>query len=750
MRVLLLCTEEDCAAEGSYLARFSRLQSMTGVTIKKSSVAVLNPVTLDALCDRNQIDAVMCTQPQCVEAVLRDTKDYNPPKNKKKFSLDEFAGSLLKLRSGREFLVLNGLERLRTVPEERYVVDRFVSKITKKSRWFPQTEFKWGMVTESNKEEVLQKIIASSIVGIDIENPYPQYELRPITCTSYTTYDPATHTTESWVVPFLEVWHWEFMVAANDSPGRKVLQNGLHDNSYFMRWGAPVRNWVFDTFHLFHSWQAELPRSLDFLAAFFLRNVRYWKDDGKTGNLVDLYRYNALDGWGTVNTLLAMLSEYPDFATRNYVDHEFPMVFPCLNAGMEGLECDRERFDQLRAKKQRHVEELLADIRYLLSTPGYNPGSWQQNAKVFQLLGCDPAKGTGKIPTLHAKAKHPLNNYLLTKIEDYKKEAKQVGTYFDPDKLWHGRVYYGINPGGTDTLRAASKESSFDCGWQIQNTPRDDQSFKECLLAPAGWYLAEADKKQSEARCVGYLSGDLNLINLVESPHDYHAWNASQFFGIPYEEIYDEEKGKTLRKDIRDLSKRTNHGANYNMGPDVMLDTMGPLAVAKAKIMLKLPKGLTLKGTCEYLLNRYKMTYPSVKGRWYESIILAIETTGKLVSPMGWTRVFHSKPRDSKPALNSAVAHPPQNLSVSIVNKEWYKIWRLTIYGELRGKIRIKAQIHDSLLFIYRKVEDAYRVAELMDFRVNVVGSDRVTRSMLIPSDLSIGKEPTRRWSDLK
>jgi hypothetical protein len=44
-----------------------------------------------------------------------------------------------------------------------------------------------------------------------------------------------------------------------------------------------------------------------------------------------------------------------------------------------------------------------------------------------------------------------------------------------------------------------------------------------------------------------------------------------------------------IAKDLRDLSKRTNHGANYNMGGSVMLDTMGPKRVAQAKLVLKLP-----------------------------------------------------------------------------------------------------------------------------------------------------------------
>lgn len=186
------------------------------------------------------------------------------------------------------------------------------------------------------------------------------------------------------------------------------------------------------------------------------------------------------------------------------------------------------------------------------------------------------------------------------------------------------------------------------------------------------------------------------------------------------------------------------------MGANVMLDTMGPKRVASAKVTLKLPKIFSLKAVCQYLLDKYNQTYPSVKGRWYETIIQRIEIEKKLVSPLGWTRLFHGTPRQNKQHLNSAVAHEPQNLSVGVVNKEWYVIWRDTVYGDLRGHVRIKAQIHDSLLFIYKEVKYAYEVAARMNLSVTVKCSGGITRQMVIPSDLSIGTTPTRRWYDLK
>jgi DNA polymerase I-like protein with 3'-5' exonuclease and polymerase domains len=757
MKFLLLCT----AADETYLERFQRLPALAGHQLVKATRVYENPVTLDRVCDAHGIDGVFCAQAEMIAPILHDQTDYQSPVKEKKLTLDDYAGSLLRLRSGREVVILNPLERLRTVSEESFVVDRYSRKLTKPDSFFVQTPFKWSLVTLDNRDAVLAAIKAARLCAIDIETPWPQDSIRSMRCVSYTCYFPETHTTASYVIPFEEPWHQQFIRDANATETAKVLQNGLFDNTYFLRWGAPLTNWYHDTFHLFHSWLSELPKRLDFITSFVLRDIRYWKQEGKTGNKEDLYRYCARDGWATVNSLLALLSEIPRWAFVNYTEHEFPMVFPSLHAGAEGIPCDVERFKRIAQEKKDEVEQQLERLRYLVASPLYNPGSAKQNTNLFRLLGCadlvkDPKlserenarRGTGKIQTAKAAARHPLNALILEMVEAYKKEKKQVDTYFNPDKLWNERIYYALNPGGTDTLRAASSESAFDCGWQIQNIPRDDDSFKQCCIAPPGWFIGEADKAQSEARCVGYLSGEEALIELVESSHDYHSWNAAAFFGIPYEEIFDEANHKQLNKPLRDLAKRTNHGANYNMGKSVMLDTMGPKRVASAKITLKLPSYLKLVDVCQFLLERYERTYPAVKGRWYASIISAIERTGMLVSAFGWTRRFFGNPRGNKQDLNSAVAHAPQNLSVAVVNREWYRVWRESVYGSLRGRVRVLAQIHDSILFLYRTRTDAEAVHALMDTRVVVTGSDGINREMFIPSDLSAPDKS--RWSEIK
>lgn len=761
---LLLCTTPD---QINHLRRFSTLAVFHGHQL---SVMLDTPSTLSELkskCEAANITGIMVANEYILEKLLTDIPDFHHPKGAngkdKKLTLDDYAGSFLSCR-GIDTIVLNPPEHLMTVAYGAYVFSRFIQKLTKPNDWFPQTEFKWEVATEATIDNLYQRFKDHArIIAIDIETPNPDTPAHTINCVSYTAYFPSTHSTLSIVFPFTSVywlaWHRKFC----SLPIPKVMQGGTYDAVRLLRFNCPVSHWYYDTLNISHAHYSELPKRLDFITAFALRKIRFWKDDGKTGNIEDYYRYNAMDGWATLNTLLSLILELPDWAIRNYIE-EFPLNYPCIHCELEGWRVDPERFMLVRAEQTKLNERALASVQKMLGAPNYNPGSWQQNKKVYTILGLKDLaekEGTGEASMKKAEFTHPLNARVIGGIRDYKKSSKLVSTYCDPTKIWqfspsNWRLFYRTNCAATDTGRLASTESSFWIGYQIQNIKRGP-AIKQYLVSDEGWDLAEPDAEQAEARCVFYLAGEEKGIALVESGKDYHCYNAELFFGYKYEDLWDEATKKCRTpeaKYIRDEpAKRTNHGANYNMTGGVMLSTMGPKAVSKVKALL-VSKGLisaftSLKDTCTYCLKRYADIYVNVKGLWYNETIRAIELTKKLVSPLGWTRHFFGDPRNNKHHLNAAVAHGPQNLSVGIINRGFYKIWWESIYGSLRNHVRIKAQIHDSIPFQYKRGSEwaVGAVKDLMRMPVRVIGADKKSRVMIIPVSMSFGKH---RWSELK
>ena len=715
-----------------------------------------------ALARQAQLDCCIVSDPAVLNTLVKSLPDFKPSFDKrgkeKKLSLNDYHGSLIKIPAAKvgglkniEVLFLNPLEHLRTVPEAAYVFKRFISKLTSPAKWFPQTDFSWELGTPSNIGDIYTKFEDALLISADIETVEGDPN-RSISCAGYCALfrDGSSH---SIVIPTLDTdgWGIGWMSKFNDLAAPKIFQNGLYDNVYYMRWGAPVRNWLYDTNILFHCWFAELPKRLDFITAFAIREIRFWKDDGKSGGVMAHYEYNAKDCWATMMAWLSMVNEAPAWALKNY-QIEFPLVFPCLHCELDGISVDEAEFKasqaDIEAKLRIHEDKLAAWIG-----PDFNPNSPPQVVRLLYNLGYRdrdgglPDSSDDKSLTA-AGALSPFNALICEEIQSVREYRKLLSTYLVWEKFWNGRLYYKLNPAGTDTGRLASTESSFWCGLQIQNMPRGKE-VKRFLRADRGYLLGENDFAQSEARCVGYISGCLALIELVEGPHDYHSWNAQSFFGVPYEQIYDEATGKTLNKSLRDLSKRTNHGANYNMGAQVMLETMGPKKVQEAKRVLGLPTGMPLLAVCQYLLDAYARTYPEVKVDYQAWIKRTVSLTKKLVSPLGWTRYTFLDPGASKPALNSLVAHVPQNLSVSVINPCFYNIWRRSVYGDFRGVVRVKAQIHDSILYAYAedRPDLPEKIQEMMKQAVPVTDIKGVKRTMVIPPDVSAGKT---HWSMLK
>ena len=722
-----------------------KLNSLVGAHAIKVSLTPEEYLTSFAMkVKANGIEGVIVSEPETMTMLLSALPDFRHPVDKrgskKKLSLDDYAGSFFHIPAAKlgtqhdlQVLVLNPLRHLVTTAEGAFVFKRFISKLTNPQDWFPQTPFTWEIWEASKSEALIARFETARILSVDIET-YVDDALRRIRCVGYCGLfsDGRTHTV---VVPFRDILAHAFVRRMNASAPAKLFQNGMYDNLYFLRFNVPVNNWLHDTQHMFHSWYSELPKRLDFITAFCVREIRYWKDDS-AGSEYNLMEYNARDCWATLMTYLAMQLELPQWARTNYL-LEFPLVFPCLHMEADGLSLDKNRFEIAKSKAEKELEKHSAKLSAWFGD-GFNPRSPDQCKRVLKVLGMGDVESSDAKTMNACAAVHPFNELIVSEILAYREQAKLLSTYLDWDKFWNERLYYKTNPAGTDTGRLASTESSFWTGLQIQNIPQG-KAVKSWICADADWDgLAEGDYAQSEARCVGYLSGCKSLIDLVESDRDYHSWNAHKFFGVPYEKV---------DKPLRNLSKRVNHGSNYNMGATVLLETMGPKAVAEARILLKLPASWSLIQVCQHLLNTYASTYPEVKKDWYDDVKKTIKLTKKLVSPLGWTRYFFADPTASKPALNAAVAHGPQNLSVGIINTVFYSIWRDTVYGDLQGRVRLKAQIHDSLLFAYRGSDTPDLVLSRMTCPVDVKGTDRVVRTMVIPPDMNSGE---KYWGDLK
>lgn len=745
-----------------------------GATVPVCSTIAKTKMELIMFCQKHKITQVLSTQIPILMKLL-DWQD-----TRKKPSLSDYAGSHFWLNDEIEIVFIPPLKQIVTVPYGKFFTTRLAQKFTNRKQWFQPTEFGWELLEPKTSEGYLISFSNADLIAVDIETVR---EDAAIKCISYTAFyfndvssiDRSLYSS-SIVIPMDTVWGVHMMRKFNALPAAKILQKGRYDISYMTRYGAPLYNYRWDTANLFHAWLSELPKDLGFLNAFMLREAVYWKDLADTDDLMEYYRYNALDTWGTGNAFLAMMQEYPEYAMTNY-RLEFPQQFPCHLAEMTGIKRSAEALARARKEEDDKVAANEASLNKMLGLKNFNTNSVPQVKQLLHILGCKDIKTTGEADLEKARFRHPLNARILQHIIDNRKARKSVSTYLttgEKAKEFKGRILFALNPDGTDTSRLASKEHHFWCGYNIQNQTRGP-SIKQTYIADPGFKFAEVDLSKAETWDTAYLSGDKGLIEAVNSVQDFHAINAHRFFGTPYEEIFDDETQKILDKILRDLAKRTNHGSTYNMGAYVLIDTIGLEKIFTAKRILELPRFYTAMQVADHLIEAFHKAYPRIRSVYHTGVIEEVNTTGYLKSKAmhwlpetevneatltfanvnyeklialpeygAWTRRCFGKPDKSRHQRNSLIAHGPQSLNAQTLNKAWLRVFKdVAIHPEHAPNFKLCAQVHDSIFFQFRIGHEylCEMVKERMEIPVTLKGYDDVIRTFTVPADIKAGPD---------
>lgn len=767
-------------ADKKYLPQLKGCVGSYTTYVRTESITALTQVAM--YCSQKKVYKVVSSSPSLLAKLLHWDKRAAP-------SFSDYAGSYFTIKPFKEgepeieVVFIQPLKRLVTVTYEGFMTSRQVTKLTNPKKWYKPTEFSWDMLKMENEEAMFATMQDCFLVSIDIETLREDAQIRCLSYTGFWYDEDGGISSLSLVLPLDGLWALGTMRKWNQNlSAPKVMQGGMYDIAYLSRYNAPVHNYLYDTANLFHCWYSELPKDLGFLNSFFIREAVYWKDLAETNDLYEYYKYNALDTWGTGNCWLAMLLEAPEYAIQNYL-LEFPLIFPCHLCEMTGIERDMDRLALATKEQDDIIAEGNASLNAMLAIPQgeqFNVNSPPQMKALLKLLGCGDFKSTDAKHLEKARFRHPFNARIINTVSKVRKARKLVSTYLTAGKEFNrqdgtgNRVLFSLKPHGTDSSRLASREHHFWCGLQIQNIPRT-KDVKQTLRADEGFALCEVDLEQAESRDTAYISGDKRLIVNVEDSPDFHSANAALFFGVPFEKIYDIATQSVIDKPLRTLAKPVNHGANYNMGAYVLIDTMGEENIIKAKTLLGLNKFWGYVQIAEYLLEQFHKGYPNIKKVFYEGVKEEIAFTHKLVSraihyPVdtvdkydeeyeanggAWTRYCFGNPSKSKPHLNTYIAHPPQSLNAQTLNKGFLKVFHeIAIHPEYSNNFKLLAQIHDSILFQYRLGHEYLcdMVQERLEIPVRIRAYDKKVRTFIVPASAKKGNadagEPALYWSE--
>lgn len=772
------------ADDKNYLTYLKPCVGSATVFLRLEEVIVLN--TVQVYCHQKKINRVLTTSISMLRKLLNWNKTKAP-------SLKDYAGSHFVIKgykpedSDIEIVFIQPLKQLVTVTFGRFMATRQISKLTTPAKWFvPPAFLGYKLLTPASEEALYATFSRAFLIAVDVETVREDAQIKCLAYTSF-AYD-TTHISGMKSTSVVLALDSDFALAImrkwNSLPAPKVMQNGKYDAAYFFRYSAPLYNYLYDTANFFHSWYSELPKDLGFLNSFFIREATYWKDLADTSDLDVYYRYNALDTWGTGCCFLAMLLEAPKWAVQNYL-LEFPLTFPCHMAEMRGIARDMSKLDAAVSEQNTIIAEKTAKLNTILGVPAgqtFNVKSSPQMKALFKTLGCSDLPSCDEKNLRKARFRHPFNARVLNLVTGIREARTLIEKYlqtgakskeFSRQDGTGSRILFALNPHGTDSARLASREHHFWTGMQIQNIPRG-KIVKQTIVADEGFYLCEVDLEQAESRDTGYISGDAQLIHNVEFSPDFHSSNASCFFGVPFEEIYSVELGKVLNKPLRDIGKPVNHGANYNMGAWVLIDSMGEDNIVRAKQLLELPKLWSFKQTADHLLEQFHKTYPGIRKVFYTGVVQEVLKTHKLQSKAwhhnykdtatledlrtyaqehyeyeytkqtgAWTRYCFGSPDKNKQHLNSYIAHPPQSLNAQTLNKAYLTVFNeIAMHPSYRDNFKLLPQIHDSILFQYR-IGHAYlcdMVKERMEIPLTIKAYDGKVRTFVVPAGIKNGK----------
>lgn len=357
------------------------------------------------------------------------------------------------------------------------------------------------------------------------------------------------------------------------------------------------------------------------------------------------------------------------------------------------------------------ILELHADAAMqMLNELGYWDGMIREDSHVLWNASEYQVSWVATLAHLHGYSatigsmEQPENSYSDTLM--WRVNVKPRNYAYVEDKHWSyvrhkGLVYCPIVP-TTYWLMRYKGRIAITGNTNLQNLP---QEFKKFLRADEGYIFWEVDKRQAEWIVVAYLANDASMIKVAEEGKDAHTYTAAMMFSLPEDVIKEEAKlvGQNTDPDrileirttmglraehvykmprtmsCRQAGKRSNHGLNYDEGPNKFA-LINEIEQTEAKRIIDL----------------YHRVYPGIRKTYHESVKRQLQKDRTLTNCFGRkVRFLDGWGPDLWKAGYSML---PQSTVVDCVNQGMASIYHDDwLCAGTRGA-DLLAQTHDSIL----------------------------------------------------
>ncbi|WP_322799891.1 DNA polymerase I [Thermoflexus sp.] len=372
-----------------------------------------------------------------------------------------------------------------------------------------------------------------------------------------------------------------------------------------------------------------------------------------------------------------------------FAEIEIPLIPVLVRMEQTGILIDVPLLQQMSKEFERRIQILAQEI-YRWVGYAFNLDSPRQLSDALfgklQLPTVNvPRTGTGMYSTSSEvleslRGAHPVIDLIL----EYRQLAKLKSTYVDAlPRMIHpatGRIHPLYHQTGTVTGRISASDPN------IQNIPIRTELGKQirrAFIAPPGSVLLSADYSQIELRILAHITKDPGLIAAFQAGEDIHRATAAKAFGIPIEQVTDEQ---------RNFAKRINYGLIYGMSAHGLAQQLG-----------------ISRREAERFIQQYFAAFPRVKA-YIEAIKEQVARKGYVETLLGRRRYFPEMmpaapgqpPRRLPEAVRrkaerEAINAPIQGSAADIIKVAMIRIDRALRAQGLRA--RMIMQVHDELVF---------------------------------------------------
>lgn len=467
-----------------------------------------------------------------------------------------------------------------------------------------------------------------------------------------------------------------------------------------------------------------------------------------------MLHYNALDSACTMEIANAVM---PDVHKTGYdwaYDFTMSLYEPLMFMQTRGMKINFDLLEETKKEITIAQEAAQEELNRLVGRE-INVNSPKQVAAYFYIEKGIPAYygKTGTVTTddkaLQRMARGTAKRAGMREarlVQDIRGYQKLYGTYLDIDFDADGRLRCAYNPRGTKFGRLSSSGTVFGTGTNLQNLPA---VFKKFIVADEGYFLLEVDKRQAEWVVVAYLSGDANMIQVIETGEDPHTHTAHLMFKVDKDLIKhdaklvgthnDREVIMQLRMEDPDLAsvahllpssmsarqmgKKSNHGLNYDEGYKTFA-LSNEIEERESQRVIKL----------------YHSIYPGIH-QWHEFTRNQLAKDRTLTNCFG--RKIHFLDAWGDSLFKAGYSAIPQSTVADCTNMGLVKTYNSDM-TDLTGPVNldILGQVHDSMLMQLpisilddeRFYHVAKRVYENMSPELNYLG-----RTFKIETDSKIG-----------